>query len=70
MQIFLSPPSPTLSLCVQYAGILEQVVEVARSLEVWREQPQLCGEMALKLACLSESSATDSPHTHHGGTCI
>ena len=42
-------------------------MEVARSLEVWREHPQLCGEMALKLACLSESSATDSPHTHHGG---
>ena len=49
-------------VCVQCAGVLGQLVDMAECLQLWRPHPLLCGELILKLSCLTESSASSRPH--------
>ena len=39
---------------------------MAGSLQLWRTHPLLCGELVLKLSCLSESAAASLPNTQRG----
>ena len=45
------------SPCTQYMVFLNQLVEVFHSLEVWRVDPFLLGELCIKLGCLHEAKA-------------
>ena len=52
---------------MQYLVFLAQLVDVFHSLELWRVDPLLQGELSLKLATLYEARATlRSPHSLDG----
>ncbi|CAI7994017.1 Cilia- and flagella-associated protein 54 [Geodia barretti] len=47
----------------EYAGVMEQLVDMTDWLGLWRPHPLICGELVMKLSCLKESLAS-RPYRH------